>query len=58
MYKRRTLYLIAAFLIAEAAALVLLPSRLPRPARAVTASVNAAAAAALWLLARRRPPGP
>ena len=56
MSKKRTLYLIAAFLLVEAVVFVLLPSRLPRAARAITATVNVAAAAALWLMARQRPP--
>jgi hypothetical protein len=54
MRKTRTLRIIAAILTLEAAAVVALPSRVPRPARALTAAVDAAAAAGLWLLARQR----
>ncbi len=56
MFKKRTLYLLAAVLIAEAAVFVLMPSRMPRAARAIGAAVNVAAAAALCLLARQRGP--
>ena len=55
MYKKRTLLLLSGFLLLEAAVFLVLPSRLPRPARVIAAAVNAAAAAALWLLARQRP---
>ena len=58
MYKKRTLYLIAAFLLLEAAMIVALPSRVARPVRVLTAAINLLAAAALWLLSRQKPPGP
>jgi hypothetical protein len=54
LYKRRTLLLIAGFLLLEGAAIVALPSRAPRAVRALTAGVNLAAAAGLWLFSRRR----
>jgi hypothetical protein len=58
VYKKRTLYLIAAFLLLEAAMIVALPSRVPRAVRALTAAINFLAAAALWLLSRQKRPGP
>jgi hypothetical protein len=54
MRKTRTLQILAAILALEAAVIVALPSRMPRPARAIAAAVDAAAAAGLWLLARQR----
>ena len=58
VYKKRTLYLIAAALMLEAIVAVFLPSRLPRSARAIAASVNVIAAAVLCLVARQRRPDP
>jgi hypothetical protein len=56
MYRKRTLYLIALFLVAESAALVLVPSRLPRATRGITAGINVIAAASLLVLARQHKP--
>jgi hypothetical protein len=54
MYRKRTLYLIALFLLVESAAIVLVPSRLPRPARAITAGINVIAGLGLIVLARQQ----
>jgi hypothetical protein len=54
MFSKRTIWIVIALLIAEAAAIVALPSRTPRAIRAVTALINLAAASALWLLLRQR----
>jgi hypothetical protein len=53
MRKKRTLQIVAAILALEAAVIVAMPSRVPRPARAITAAVDAVAAAGLWLGARQ-----
>jgi hypothetical protein len=44
-------------LAAEAVIIVLLPSRIPRPLRAVTAGINLVAVAALWIAARQNSSG-
>jgi hypothetical protein len=44
-------------LVAEAVVIVLLPSRLPRPVRAITAGVNLIAVAGLWLARRQSSDG-
>ena len=54
MYKKSTLYALAAFLLVEAAAFVVVPSRIPRAARAVTAGINVVAAVAVALIARQK----
>jgi hypothetical protein len=54
MYKRSTLYVLAALLLAEAVAVVLIPSRIPRGARGVTAGINVVAAVAVALIARQK----
>ena len=54
MYTKRTLFIVATVLLAEAIAVVALPLRIPRPARAIIAATNAIAIAALWLLSRRK----
>ena len=54
MHKKRTLQIIAAVLMAEAILIAFLPSQVPRAGRAITAAVDAAAAAGLWLLAGQR----
>jgi hypothetical protein len=54
MYKKRTLLLLAAVLIAEAIAFVALPGHVPRAVRSITGAVNVVAAVALILLARKR----
>ena len=53
MYRKRTLYLIAAFLLIESIAIVLVPSRMPRAARGITAGVNVIGALALVVMARQ-----
>jgi hypothetical protein len=57
MFSKRTAWIVLALLVAEAAAIVAIPSRIPRAIRAVTAVVNVAAASALWLLLRQRGKG-
>jgi len=54
MYRKRTLYLVAVFLLIESAAIVLVHSRMPRPARAITAGINVVAAATLFVFARQK----
>jgi len=54
MYKKSTLYALAAFLMLEATAIVLFPSHIPRGARAVTAGINVVAAVAVLLIARQK----
>jgi len=54
MYKKRTLYGIAAFLIVESVVILLIRSKLPVPARAVTSAINVIAALALIVLARQK----
>jgi len=54
MYKKSTLYVIAAVLMLEAAAIVLVPSRIPRGARGVTAGINVVAAVTVLLIARQK----
>lgn len=54
MYNRRTLYVIAGFLIVEAGVILLIRSKLPVPARAITSAVNVIAALALIVLARQK----
>jgi hypothetical protein len=54
MFSRKTVWIVIALLLAEAAAIVAIPSRIPRAMRAVTALVNVVAASALWLLLRQR----
>jgi hypothetical protein len=54
VYTRRTLLIISAALVVEAIVVVLFPSRIPRPARAIIAGTNAVAIAALWLVSRQR----
>jgi hypothetical protein len=44
-------------LVAEAAVILLLPSRIPRPVRAITAGLNLVAVAALWVAWRQRSSG-
>jgi hypothetical protein len=44
-------------LTAEAVVIVLLPSRIPRPLRVVTAGINLVAVAALWIAARQNASG-
>jgi uncharacterized protein YjeT (DUF2065 family) len=51
MYRKSTLYLVAVLLVIEGIVLVAVPSRMPRPARAITAAVDLVAAAAVALLA-------
>ncbi len=54
MYNKRTLYGIAAFLIVESVVILLIPSKLPVPARAITSAINIIAALALIVLARQK----
>jgi hypothetical protein len=54
VYRKRTLYFIAALLLIEAVLIVALHSRVPRSLRALTAGINLIAAAALWLLSRQK----
>jgi len=54
MYRKRTLYLIALFLLAESAAIVMVHSRMPRAARGITAGINVIAALTLVVLARQK----
>ena len=39
---------VAVLLVAEAVIIVLLPSRIPRPVRVITAAINLVAVACLW----------
>jgi hypothetical protein len=55
VYSKRTLFLITAVLLAEAIAVIVLPSRIPAPVRVLAAAVNGIAIAVLLLLARQRP---
>jgi len=54
MYNKRTLYCIAAFLIVEAVVILLIRSKLPVPARAITSAINVIAALAMIVLARQK----
>jgi hypothetical protein len=54
MYRKRTLYVLALFLVLEGLVIAIIPSRLPLAARAITAGVNLVAAAAVVLLVRQR----
>jgi hypothetical protein len=54
MYNKRTLYGIAAFLIVESVVILLIHSKLPVAARALTSAINVIAALALIVLARQR----
>lgn len=54
MYRKRTLYALAALLIVEGIVIVAIPSRMPRAARALTAAVDLAVAGAVVLIARQR----
>jgi hypothetical protein len=54
---RRLVWTVIALLAAEAVVIVALPSRIPRPARVVTAAVNLIAAACLWTASRQSSPG-
>lgn len=54
MYNKRTLYGIAAFLIVESVVILLIHSKLPVPARAITSAINVIAALALIVLARQK----
>jgi hypothetical protein len=56
MIRRRTAFLLAAILLAEAVLVIAFPARVPRPVRALTAAMTLIAAAAVWLLARQRHP--
>ncbi len=52
MAKKRTLIILIAVLVAEAAAVMAFPARTPRPARVLTAATTLMLAAALWLMSR------
>jgi hypothetical protein len=54
MYKKPTLYGLAALLLAEAVVIFAIPVRIPRAVRAVTAGVNVVAAVAVAWIARRK----
>ncbi len=54
MTRKTTLRLVAALLLLEAAAALLLPGRMPRAARIPTAGTALVAAIALWHLARQK----
>jgi hypothetical protein len=54
MYQKRTLYGIAAFLLVESVVILLIRSKLPVPARALTSAINVVAALALIVLARQK----
>jgi hypothetical protein len=54
MYKKNTLIIIACVLILEAILVVLLPSKIPRPVRALVAAGNSIAVAVLWLMSRQK----
>ncbi len=54
MYKKRTLYLIAAALVIEAVVILTLPSnRVPHAVRWLTAAVNLVAVVAVLFMARQ-----
>jgi len=55
VYSKRAIYIIAIILLAEAIAVLLIPSRLPVPVRFLAAAINLVAVAVLWVLARQRP---
>ena len=57
MIRRRTAYLLASVLLAEAVLVIAFPARVPRMVRALTAAMTLIAASAVWLLARQRRPG-
>jgi hypothetical protein len=54
---KRLVRTIVALLVVEAVVIVVLPVRIPRPARMITAAINLIAAAALWTAARQRASG-
>lgn len=54
LYRKKSLYVIAMILIAEGAAIIAVPSRMPRAARAITGAVNVLAALGLLMLARQK----
>jgi hypothetical protein len=55
--RRRLLCVVAVVLLAEAAALVALPGKLPRATRTLGAATNVIAAAAILLFVRQNRPG-
>jgi hypothetical protein len=55
--RKSTLRLIAGLLLAEGAAALLLPGRMPRAARIPTAGTAVVGAIALWTIARQMGPG-
>jgi hypothetical protein len=54
MSQKTLLRLVAAILLLEAVAAILLPGRMPRAARIPTAGTALVAAIALWTLARQK----
>jgi hypothetical protein len=54
MYRKKTLFVLALLLVLEAVIIVALPSRMPRPARAITGAVNLLLAVVVFVLARRK----
>ncbi|MGH7997181.1 MAG: hypothetical protein ACREFX_12615 [Opitutaceae bacterium] len=54
MYRKRTLYLLAALLILEGVIIVAIRSRMPRPARALAGGIDLVGAIAVLLIARQK----
>jgi hypothetical protein len=54
MKKKGLLVALIALLVAEAVLIVLLPAKIPRAMRALTAATNLIAAAVVWLAIRQR----
>jgi hypothetical protein len=52
--KKGFLLSLSAILVAEAILIVLLPAKIPRAVRAVTAATNLIAAAVIWLMVRQK----
>jgi hypothetical protein len=57
MFSKKTVWIVIALLVVEAAAILAIPSRVPRAVRALASVLNLAAASALWLLLRQREKG-
>jgi uncharacterized membrane protein len=54
MFSKKAVWALIVLLVLESAALVAVPSRIPRPARMVSAGIVLAAAVSLWLILRQR----
>lgn len=54
MRSRRLVFTLSAILLAEAAAIVSLPAKIPRAVRALNAGVDVIAAVGLWTVARQK----